>query len=100
MSLDKTHPDYEEEKDRFQHQPWYIKLWRYRYYILIPLYTIQIYFKTKTKWNLTLKQAWSIEKGMAQVKMNWLYSWEEVKKRLNWNDDDVNLAEDIEGNKC
>lgn len=56
--------------DLFQYQPLHIKLWRFRYYLNIPFYTLQVYFYTCG----SLMTAYSIGIGMAQSKMKWTYS--------------------------
>jgi hypothetical protein len=67
-----------DKKDRYQFQPWYIKLWRRRYYLKIPFNAISIWIRGKERFRF----AWSISIGLAQCKMNWLYDWEEVRGRL------------------
>lgn len=74
---------------RFQECSWYEKLWRYRWYLMIPWWTVKFW---KTPWvdddeNLaedepwnTWTISWSIAVGTAQVKMEWYYTWDEVKK--------------------
>ncbi len=68
------------KEDRFQNQPWYIKIWRYRHYLPIPYKTLRLFIFDKTKenrhnslWVLSLCQAYSVIKGEAQMRMNWLY---------------------------
>lgn len=74
--------NFDDISDRFQYQPWYVKLWRYRYYIPIPFYATKMWLFSK--WDcFSFGNAWSIAVGLAQVKMNWLYSWEEAKTRLH-----------------
>lgn len=66
--------------NRYQHQPWYVQLWRRRWYLLIPIWTID-------KWMLTwqdgervsLADAYSWAKGWTHYKMRWWYSMEEVQ---------------------
>lgn len=57
------------DSDLFQHQPLHVKMWRYRYYLNIPFYTLQVYFYTFG----SLMTAYSIAIGMAQSKMKWIY---------------------------
>lgn len=67
--------------DRFQDQPWYIKLWRYRHYLVIPYSTIIYRYRSKIaekNWEL----AYHLAIGDAQIKMNWFYTLDEVKARL------------------
>ena len=56
------------------------KTWRRRYYVLIPFETIYIYIFNIGE--LTLKESYGLSKGLAQLRMNWMHSWEEVKARL------------------
>ena len=67
--------------NRFQDQPWYVKLWRYRWYIRVPYDTLRIYFNHKMAAD-ELGHAYSIAMGEAHYKMNWLYSMEEAMKVL------------------
>ena len=71
------------KSNRFQDQPWHIKLWRYRYYILIPYWATRMWLFENFKDPLSFKNCWSIAIGLAQINMEWLYSWEESKQRLN-----------------
>lgn len=67
--------------DRFQNQPWYIKLWRYRWYLKIPFVTIHYRFNSNLcdrEW----KKAYSIAIGDAQLKMKWYHTMEEVMKKM------------------
>ena len=62
------------------------KLWRRRYYLVIPFQGISIWFMNKINPNefpMTLKESFFLATGIADVNMNWLYSWEDVKKRLD-----------------
>mgnify|MGYP001427317075 CR=1 FL=1 len=77
---------------RFQDCPWYIRAWRYRWYLLIPWWTVRGWL---TPWlemdgSLSKEEPWntwaisySIAVGTAQGKMEWYYTWEEVKASLN-----------------
>lgn len=72
------------KQDRFQYQPWYIKLWRYRWYLTIPYCAIKwwIVANVSNEYDsMSFKHEWSMAKGMAQVKMNWLYDWDEIKRK-------------------
>ena len=86
----------EELDNRFQFQPWYIKAWRYRYYITIPYYAIPLYFYNLISYLdkelsflfcdgpahderfIPFKTCWSIAKGCAQHCMGWYYTSAEV----------------------
>jgi hypothetical protein len=67
--------------DRFQDQPWCVKLWRYRWYFRVPYDTLRIYFNSKMA-NKELGLAYSIALGEAHYRMNWLYSMEEAMRVL------------------
>ncbi len=67
--------------DRFQDQPWYIKLWRYRHYLRIPYSTIIYRYRSKIA-EKNWKLAYDLSVGDAQIKMNWLYTLDEVKETL------------------
>jgi len=76
--------------DRYQYQPWHIKLWRRRHYIRIPLMALKFYiadFSRGCHSALSLRNAWSIAIGLAQVKMNWLWDYAEIKAKNGWEDD-------------
>lgn len=77
------------------------KTWRYRWYLLLPfqwvwfrwikpMKVIETEFNeeegyicdTDRRWYPKGRQLWSVLKGSAQCKMNWLYTQEEVMARL------------------
>lgn len=69
------------KQDRYQYQSWYIKLWRLRWYLYIPIDILFSYlhdlFLSKS-YKESLHNKWSIAVGMAQLRMNWVYDLEEV----------------------
>ena len=69
-------------KNRFQDQPWYVKLWRYRWYLKVPFDTVRIYFANKKFVEDKLYFAYSLAMGEAHIKMNWLYTMDEAMKVL------------------
>jgi hypothetical protein len=75
-----------EKKKRFQFQPWYIKLWRRRWLLVIPFEALSLWLANfgDKEADISWKVAWSIAHGMAHMpgRMNWVYDWDEVKKRL------------------
>ena len=80
----------ERKADRYQYQPWYVKLWRRRHYISIPLSTWRMYWASQAESEsravrhtrqLSWRNAWSIAIGLAQVKMNWLHDWSEIRRK-------------------
>ena len=70
--------------DRFQDQPWYIKLWRYRHYLSVPYSIILYRYKTNMS-EKSWKLAYHLAIGDAQIKMNWIYTLDEVMGTLAEN---------------
>jgi len=87
---------------RFQECNWLVKLWRYRWYILIPfkyiwfmylkpLIVMETYKNDKTNviedtgkvYNPRGKELWGILESLAQSKMNWYYTSDEVMEFFN-----------------
>lgn len=62
---------------RYQDCPWYIKLWRRRYYLLVPINALRFYifYNLIDKNDLfsSFRTCWGFEVGLAQCKMNWVY---------------------------
>lgn len=84
---------------RFQLQPWYIKLYRiFRHYLAIPFRTVRIYLCS----DLSFRTSYSLAKGLAQSKMLWYYTMDEVKARLNFVadsfDDGIDEIKDVFSN--
>ena len=80
----------ERKADRYQYQSWYIKLWRRRHYISIPLSAWKMYWANmevdraaRHTRQLSWSNAWSIAIGLAQAKMNWLHDWSEIRRKLD-----------------
>lgn len=92
---------------RFQECNWLEKLWRYRWYLLIPFqYVWYMYIKpfivretdlnessgyiedTGEVWNPRGKNLWRLLIGMAQSKMKWYYTSEEVLGKFKFNEED------------
>lgn len=88
---------FEELGNRFQYKPWYIKAWRYRYYIGIPFDAVGLYFYNTLPYldkelnaifcdgptpdsreYLSFKTCWSIAKGSTHHRMGWWYTSAEV----------------------
>ena len=69
-----------DKKDRYQYQPWHIKLWRRRWYMKIPLDAIRIWIANRNKKDglSTFNFALALAIGEAQYKMNWLYDFNEA----------------------
>ena len=91
-------------KKRFQECNKVVQFWRYRWYLLIPFqyvwysylrpmkvpetaYDEELCFTTLTgeEYSPRGKNLWKLLKGMAQGKMNWYYTMEEVEKELDFN---------------
>lgn len=71
------------KEDRYQHQPWHVKLWRRRHYIPIPFVALRAYLAGKRiREDLPFGVCWRIAIGLAQVKMLWLHDWSEIRDRL------------------
>lgn len=75
---------------RFQDCPWWIRLWRRRHYWRVP---IVLWRLRRARWGMddpddpeqpiTWQEAWAIAIGEAQVRMEWWYTWREVRDYLN-----------------
>lgn len=81
--------------NRYQNQNWLVKLWRRRYYLPIPFVAIKIWWHERNRemrdehdWSLTFKQSWGLATGLAQVPMNWVYDWDDMKTREQERDED------------
>lgn len=68
--------------NRFQDQPWYVKLWRYRWYLKIPYDAVRFYVKNRKTYKDEFWFAYSLAIGEAHYKMKWLYTVEEAMKLL------------------
>lgn len=77
-----------DEKDRFQNQPWYIRLWRRRYYFNVPFDAISNWWRTRKvpALNFGFGNCWSIAVGTSHFKMKWYYTSDELKEKMkDWN---------------
>lgn len=72
------------ETARYQECPWYVRVWRLRWYLYRPILALRLYYGTgadpdiKLKWDF----CWSLSKGLVQEQMRWWYTSEEVFARL------------------
>jgi len=72
---------------RYQEQPWYIRVWRRRWYLLIPYNTLH-WYKSTTKETIKdmdvtrLSFCYDMAIADAQIKMEWWYTMEEVMDHL------------------
>jgi hypothetical protein len=79
-------------KKRYQDCNRFVKMWRHRHYIPIPFKWVYYQYvkpllvhndDDDSKEPLRGKLLWSVLIGDTEIKMNWYYTWEEVKKKLN-----------------
>jgi len=61
----------QDKSDRYQYQPWYIKLWRRRYYLSFPVRFWKIW--SYKEHPVSFAQAWSITIGLICCDMKWVY---------------------------
>lgn len=64
---------------RYQHAPWYVKLWRRRWYAYIPIEAFKLWWidqHTTDPWGP--KFWWGTAVGSAQMRMNWVYAFDEL----------------------
>lgn len=54
------------------------KIWRRRWYLMIPVWTLKLKYTT----DISLEYAWKLSVGIAQLEMNWCYDIDEVFSRL------------------
>ena len=62
---------------RFQFQPWYVKTWRCRHLLAVPLIAASIWYRGYQPWGYYYRY----QLGMAMVKMNWVYDMDEAIER-------------------
>ena len=60
---------------RFQEQKWYVKLWRYRHYIKVPIVAFNIWRRGNDK-----NHAWDIAMGLASIDIQLWWTSDEVKE--------------------
>ena len=93
--------------DRYQDQNWIVKIWRRRWYLLIPFDVLLMWARYRLKHRrerpgddelpMSFSNFWSLAIGIAQCKMMWVYEWEDVKARLkglNLETDEFEQEED------
>jgi len=73
-----------QKSDRYQNQPWYVRLWRRRHYVPIPYRAVRIWVSDrKSDDPIGFRNCWGLAIGLAQCSMKWYYDWDEVKARLD-----------------
>jgi hypothetical protein len=73
--------------DRYQNQPWHVRLWRCRHYLPVPYrtlrsWTLGLLGGSPEPWGLPWGLYWSIHVGMAQSRMRYYYTVEETLAHL------------------
>jgi hypothetical protein len=73
----------------YSHQPWYIKVIRNWCFILVPYETLQLWWYGQTRqlldeedWRMSFSNAWSVARGLADVRRKHFRSWDEIKRGL------------------
>ena len=98
-----------DKDDRYQYQPWYVKLWRKRHILPVPFRALRWWMKALQKplydengyRRDTFYICYSIERGMADYNMKHYYTLEEVQQDFKVRMDDlvgeseVDLEEDL-----
>ena len=112
MNLKSKIAEEDRYQNRYQNQPWYVKLWRRRHMLPVPFYTLRTWLHankrfyehhlatavrpTFSSWirsrgNVDLRwdnhwrklgTAWSVEMGEATLRMEWWFTLDEVKEDL------------------
>jgi hypothetical protein len=71
---------------RFQDSNLITKLWRCKWYLLIPFIALRLFLSHVISNNmnekLSFKLCWSLAKGRMQIKMKWYYTNDEVMQRV------------------
>lgn len=68
---------------RYQDCAWPIRLWRRRHYVRIPWDAIRFYVADQvTEQPFDWATCWGVATGLAQARMKWLYTMEEVERDL------------------
>ena len=85
------------EPIRYQHCKWYVKLWRWRWKLLVPFWTLWLYLsqwpciwdeRLNVEPHLRLidpvgfRTTWHLVHGLVEYRMHWYYEWDEVSRRL------------------
>ena len=79
---------------RYQNQPWYTKLWRRRWYLMIPIWALRDWENQWMGWSeetqdwdipgerVKFSLAWRLALGHAQGKMEWWFTMEECNLNM------------------
>jgi len=77
--------------NRYQNQPWYVRLWRRRHYLRVPFDFLRYQLRSNQAKDAFFGDCapgerrrfnWGLAIGCAQVRMNWVYDWEEIRRDL------------------
>lgn len=83
--------------DRYQHQPWYIKLYRNLRYqpisVVSSIYWSLAALGHKNRWR-KIGFIWSLRKGLVQMDMKFYYTMEELTLTLFPDGDDESIQTD------
>ncbi len=77
---------------RYQHSPWYVKIWRWRWKLLVPFEAMEILIANLGEEGPRV--CWKIAQGLAEYRMHWYYDWDTIKHRASTVDIEVEDAED------
>ena len=72
--------------NRFQNQPWYIRMWRRRHYLSVPHNAFLLWLNTKDdedNYFNSFKDCWGLATSFSHSKMGWWYTFDEVFDRLD-----------------
>lgn len=66
--------------NRFQHQPWYVRLWRRRHQLAVPFQATRwwLHHRNKGHPDSDFRFHWSLAMGIAHHRMKWTYTSAEV----------------------
>jgi hypothetical protein len=79
---------------RYQNSPWWVRLWRCRWYLWTPIVALQLYYGKGEDPNIKLRWdfCWSLAKGLTHGKMQYVYTSEEVMDMLRERRDERQKA--------
>ena len=78
MPIPPCPPDMTMERhlQRYQCQPWHVRLWRRRHLLPVPFRVLRaVVAGEHTANDLSIRNLWSIEVGLAHARMGWILSW-------------------------
>lgn len=66
--------------DRYQHKPWWVRLWRRRWQLLVPYWALRAYHRDPGFYDYSFSNAWGHALGEADLKMQWWWTLEEMEE--------------------